>query len=718
MNIEFTYSPLFLGLCFAFAGAFSWWMYRNLRVQMPTMLRFFLLFLRFCALFLLCLLLLEPLLTSIFETRIPPVVALVVDDSESMAASTDSSYVRKELTSKLAGFVQKLSDKGIFIQVFSVGDELRGLASVDSLKFRQSATNLSKAFDQLADRTADQNLGAIVLVSDGIYTQGANPIHHLNQFNIPVHTVLVGDTTPVRDLLIEAVQYNELTYLNTETPILVRVKSQGYGQVDSRLDILSQGKVIQSFPVSFSGSASGQIVEFRVRTTQPGLQQFQLRLSPQPDELNFLNNERLFYIKVLENRLNIGLFAGGPHPDLGAFQQSLGRDPRFRLSQFIRKNDREFYLSPTPDQLGKLDLIILHNFPAGIEDRQLLEQIHAEVERRNLPILHIVGSSTRFNILPSQSHHMALFPTRVNTRSSEAFLYFTPDYKNHSTWRFEDEKALLAWLETAPPLVRNDSEWKAAPGANVYGKAKIKGIPLDYPFFALQEQGVRKNAVLIGENLWRLRMHNFFELDRFDEFDTWMFNLLQWLSTREDNRRFRVYPSKNQFEGKEPVLFKGQAYDDSNMPIDGADIRITVTNPEGRKTESYLRQVQRGTYLADLGNLPAGAYTYVANGTYRGQQLGRDAGQFSVGKSALEFADLTAKPSMLRQLAQRSGGSFALARQLDQVTFAALERQDNLKPLIELKKTTMGLNQYLWPLLLALILLAVEWVVRKRYGLV
>ena len=717
-SIEFTYSPAFILLCVAFSSAMTWWMYRNIRVQIHPLLRAMLAGARFAGLFLLSLLLLEPLLTSILESRTPPVVAIVVDDTESMTASTDSGFVRQELPRRVGQLSQKLQEQGLAVQLLSAGSKLRAVKHVDSIRFSQSGTNLALAFDQLADRTADQNLGAVVLISDGIYTQGASPVHHLDRLNVPVHAVVVGDTTPARDLLIESVVYNEITYLNTETPISIRVKSQGYAQVDSRLELISQGKVLQSQPINFTGSPAERTVEFRVLANQPGLQQFQLRLSSQPDELNYNNNERLFYIKVLENRLNVGLLAGGAHPDLGALQMALSKDPRFRLTLFVRKNEREFYATPTSELIAKQDLFILHNFPAGIEDRQILEQIHEELDRRNLSVFHIVGSGTRFNILPSQSQHMALFPARASSRTSEAFIYFTSDYKNHSTWRFEDEREFLNWIESAPPLLRNDSEWKVAPGAKVYGKAKIKGIALDYPFLALQEQGRKKNAVLTGENLWRLRVHNFAELDRFHEFDTWLFNLLQWLSTREDNRRFRVYPSKNQFESKEAIIFKGQVYDDSNMPVDGAEIRLTITGPEGRKTESFLKQVQQGVYQLELGNLTAGAYSYEASGSYRGQQLGRDAGQFSVGQSAVEFADLVAKAPLMRQLAQRSGGSFALVRQLEQLTLPAILEQENLKPLVEFEKSTLGLNQFIWPLILALLLLALEWVFRKRYGLI
>lgn len=717
-SVEFTYSPAFLLLCAAFAGGLTWWMYRRTRVQLHRAWLFLLAACRFTALFILCVLLLEPLLTSVMETRTPPLVTLLVDDSESMAASTDSVFVKKRLLPQLREFIDELDKQNIRVQIMAFGGETKSLSQVDSLKFQQSGTNIAASLDQVADRTADQNLGAVVLVSDGIYTQGASPIHRLDRFNVPVHAAIVGDTLPARDVLIESVQFNELTYLNTETPIMARIKSQGYGQVQTTAELIWRGKVLQSLPVTLNGNPAVQQVEFRVRATQPGLQQYQIRIGRQTDELSYENNERLLYVKVLENRLKIGLLAGAAHPDLGAIEQALSRDPRYQLTAFVRKNDRDFYVQPTPEALKQQDLFILHNFPVGVQDRAVLEQVFQQVESRNVPLFHIVGTATRFNILPEQTQLMALFPSRISPRTSEAFLYLTPDYKNHSTWRFEDEKAFLEWLENAPPLLRNDSEWQPGAGAKVYGKAKIKGIPLDYPMLAFQENNRRKNIVLVGENIWRHRVQNFADGERFTEFDTWFYNMLQWLSTREDNRRFRVFPAKYQFDGKEPAVIKAQVYDDSNMPVEGAEIRLTLTDPDGKKSEFFLRQNQPGAYQVEMGNLVPGAYSYEATGSYRGQRLGTDAGQFSVGKSAVEFADLTAKPDVLRQVALRTGGAFATAAQMKDKIVPALLKQENLRPLVELQRSTLGLNQYLWPLILVLLLLAVEWILRKRNGMI
>jgi hypothetical protein len=47
----------------------------------------------------------------------------------------------------------------------------------------------------------------------------------------------------------------------------------------------------------------------------------------------------------------------------------------------------------------------------------------------------------------------------------------------------------------------------------------------------------------------------------------------------------------------------------------------------------------------------------------------------------------------------------------------AIIRKPTVKPLVELKKSTQAMHRFLWPLILALTLLSIEWVVRKRFGM-
>lgn len=718
VSLDFTYSPLYILLCLALAGGLSYWMYRKVKIAIPNALRRVLNALRFITIFVILLLLLEPLWTAITEEKNPPIVVVLQDGTESMTAQKDSAWLKKQYPQIFNQLSAKLEGADIRVQpfVFGAGDVKR-LKSIDSVNYKKSGSDLAAALEQITEQYANQNLAAIVIASDGISTEGKNPVNITEQIKVPIFTALVGDTTRARDLIIESVLCNEISYLNTESPIQVNVRGQGITSENVSVTLAQRGKTIATQNVNLSPGNPTAKVNFNVKLDQVGIQQYEIHLNQIPNEISYQNNHQYIFIRVLETRLKVALFAGGPHPDVGALKKTLLKDNRYLLTPYLRKSESEFYdNNPTTADFSQTDIFIFQNFPTSVNDRPILDKIYAECDRRKVPIMHFVGSGLRMNIHPRQKDFMGITAERTSTTASDAFINLQASYKNHSTYRFDDEVKFREWINSAPPLQRNDSEWRAKPGTEVFAKAKIKGIALDYPIFGLQESNGMKNMVWVGENFWRLRSHNYLTFENFDLFDEWTYNLIQWLTTKSDNRRFRVFPSKNLYTGDERIIFKGQAFDDSYKPISGAEIKLQITDPQGKKFDYTLKEAQAGAYSLELSNFEEGAYSFTASGSKSGQNLGGDAGQFSVGRSAIEFVNLRADATTMQQLALRTDGQFVFAKDL--LTLGdAIIRKPTVKPLVELKKSTQAMHRFLFPMILALTLLSIEWVVRKRFGM-
>lgn len=716
-NIEFSFSPWLIPVCFAAAGFLAWWMYRKLPVELSRSLRLVLGVMRFLTLFLALLLLLEPILTAITEERTPPVIALLHDDSESMLAHKDSAFVRQKLPGLVEALKQELAAGDVVVRPYMFGGELdRTSESSDQPEYKRPATDVSRALEETAEQYANQNLGGVICITDGIYTQGKNPVNALGNINVPVFTALAGDTAQPRDLVIESVLHNDVSYLNTETPVQVNVRALGAGDRQVEVRLANRGRQLATQVVNLTAAGNVGTANFNIKLTEPGIQQFEVHISEIDNEISYKNNHQLFFIKVLETRLNIALIASAPHPDLGALRKALLKDDRYRVSSYIRKTQAQFY--PVENELAwdKYDLFILHNFPATANDKETLDKVYAQVKARKAPVMYFAGSETRFNIHPEQKQHMALFPESASQRTTEARLNIAQEYKDHATFRFEEDQKFLQWLSTAPPLLRNDSRWKAQAGAKVYGTAEIKGIALDYPIFALQENNDLKNMVFVGENLWRYRMHNYVLFEDFELYDGWLYNLIQWLTTKTDRRKFRVYPTKNLYSGDERVIFKGQVFDDAYNAVSGAEIKLVLTDPEGKTYDYFMEEAQKGNYIEDLSNLEEGAYTYEAVGKKGGRELGRDRGEFSVGRSAIEYATLKANDDVLKQVALRTGGAFVYARDLEKLANVVLN-SPGVKPVLDVRKSTQSLQKFFWPIVLLLLLLFIEWTLRKRSGL-
>lgn len=697
------------------AATVAFFMYRKSDHLLPRGLSIGLGLLRYLVLLGVAILLLEPRFETKQKLSAPPVVAVLHDDSESMVIHRDSQYVRNEYPAALNAFFGKLNTDAVSANFFSFAQELDPDAGPDSLSYSQSGTNISGALEETGKVFANQNLGAVVLVSDGIATSGMNPLYALDQFQLPVYTVLLGDTTPQKDVKISDVLYNQIAYLDNETPIKVKLKTDGYETANLKVTLSGEGKVQGTQTIVLEPGNPNAEADFLVKPGRTGIVQYSISVTPLADEITTRNNYKNIFINVLETKVKVALFGGFPHPDIGALRHALDRDDRYELDEFIHENGTAFYNDPSLVDLKDYDLFILHNFPFNQGDAALANRIQEQVKDRRTPLMVFIGKHTNNGILTgSLGDYMGIVPGALSPSVEEAQINFKPEYKNHSTFTFDD--AWFQMMNTSPPLFRNQSEWNASGDTKIFATARIKGVALDYPIYGLQSHLGRKNMVFVGENFWRTRAHVFVEREDFAEFDQWIYNNIQWLIVKEDKRKFKVQPSKRLFTGQEPVIFRGEAYDDSYNPLEGVDIKLTLKAPDGKEEVFYLNETGNARYFLELNNLSEGTYQYEAEGQKNEARVGTDRGEFSIGRSNIEHFRLTADRNLLEQIALRTGGKFVHAREIEGLADEILGL-NSLKPVVSFLTRRIGFNDFPWIFFVALGMLALEWVVRKRYSL-
>lgn len=715
MNLTFSYSLWWLLLIVPIALAATWWMYLGTRDMLGRGTQILLSAFRFLVLTILGLLLLEPLLTTLTKLTFSPIIAVLQDDSESLVIQPDSSFVREEYPRLLQSFLDEFEGENYQVDGYSFADVIAPDLNPDSLAFDQTGTNISEGLSYVEDLYQNQNLGAIVLISDGIPTVGVNPLYKVEGIQQPIYTVLLGDTTRQRDIRIQEVLYNEIAYLNSEMPIRVKVRNIGYGQAPLRVTLRNKDKVFATESLTLSANQTEGTVDFYLQPKEVGLQAYQVIVSRLDGEITYRNNYQTIYINVLETRVRIALFAGGPHPDLGALSQAFEREDSYEVTEFVLRSPGVFYDAPSNYNLEDFDLFILHNYPQSQRDEDMVGRISQLIKEERKPVMYLTGISTDLPTLSPLFDYMAITPKGFSPKSEEVIADFKPDYRDHSTYTFGDQ--WINWANNAPPFYRNQSDWQAKATADVYATARIKNVRLDYPVFALQNQLGRKNMVLLGENFWRWRAHSYLESDDFELFDEWLFNLIKWLRTNDDNRKFIVEPTERFFTGDVPVVFRGQAYDDSYNPIAEVDIKLTLTDPDGRQEDYYLNETRSAQYFLELYNLAEGSYSYIAEGRKNDRLIGRDRGEFSIGRSNIEHFQLQADRNLMEQIALRSGGEALYAEDLPALA-QQLKDLPGLKPTSEFKQNRKSFHEYWWIMVLLLTLLSAEWIIRKVNSMV
>ncbi len=727
MTLSLGHSPWLLALCAVVAAALAVWAYRRTVPPLGMGRRALLGGLRFAALLLVLLLLFEPIARHVACEARPPVLAVLVDDSRSLQVTGDSAALPETLRRALR-HVQAANPDGA-VRLFAFDQHVHALpgasadAAADSLSRAGARTDISAALAHVQSEMTGANLRGVVLVSDGQYTTGRNPLYLAERSPVPIHTVVVGDTTRRRDVLIERVATNQLAYAGAEQPVRVQIRSEGFGGERVRLRLLRDGAPLDAATVELAEGIA--IADLRYTPEEAGLHRLTLRLDTLGGEATPRNNVATATVRVLESERQILLLGAAPRPDLASIRQLLEGPDDFAVTVRTPRPDGTYYEGPLPDSLRAFDALVLAGFPgpaAPEADRQAVAEAVAE----DVPAFFLLSRQTDLGALrASLEGALPAWPEAARAGFVEAAFVPTPEAARHVAFDFGetaegdaagvDPAEAEAWA-ALPPLAVSQSRWQTSPDARVLAAPQIRGVAFDDPLLVVRRRGGQRTAALLGAGTWRwANLPPGLEASA-GRWPRLFDRLIQWLTAAEDDRPVRVEPARTTFAGGEPVAFTGQVYDESLQPVTGASVQLEVVGPEGARYPHVMEAAGGGQYTATVGALPEGTYRYVARPTARGDTLGADRGTFAVGRLQVEYRHTRADAALMRQIAARSGG-LALPADSARQLAARLAASGTLRPAVVERTEEARLWHQPLLLIIALLLLAAEWVLRKRSGM-
>ncbi|NTW50372.1 MAG: hypothetical protein HGB19_11715, partial [Chlorobiales bacterium] len=195
-HLEFSLSHPWVSAVFILAAlGIAVYTYQSAAISKP--MKSVLITLRSAALFLTFLLILEPVLSTIYTKRQPPTLAVLADNSESMTIQDGSVRRDSILRHLLTNNRDSLTHLGEIQPILFGKSPIN--APFDSLSFSQKQTDISEAIKSVGKGKGEKKPSAILLISDGQFTAGENPIYASESAPVPIYTVLIGDTTKKRD---------------------------------------------------------------------------------------------------------------------------------------------------------------------------------------------------------------------------------------------------------------------------------------------------------------------------------------------------------------------------------------------------------------------------------------------------------------------------------------------------------------------------------------
>ncbi len=687
------YSPWFIILCIGAGLLYAALLYSQNAPWSKSTNRI-LAFVRFLLVSLLAFLLLEPMIRQINNEYEKPVAVVAIDNSESLAL-TNSPEKLKKAVQTMNSIAERLEKRGFEVQMRSLLPN--ALLSFDSVRFNLPITNLQGLFSSIQNNFENRNLGAVVLLSDGIYNQGSSPLYQ--PVKAGIYTIGIGDTLPRNDVSIRAVYHNKIAYLGNQFPIVTEITHTGFEGREVQLSVSQAGKVLDSKRVLLGKEGTLQQVQCLVTASQKGVQRYELQISPLEGEFTQQNNVRQVYIDILDGQEKILIVAASPHPDIKALRAALEKNSNYQISLFIPNVMPNEALKRNE----KYDLIILHQLPNA---NAITGNLVKELLAAKVPVWFIVGTQTYIAAFNALSPGVSIAASGYQTDRVTAAIH--PQFDKFLL--SDENKSAIAKY---PPLVVPFGDFKLAQGTVPMLMQRVGSLQTNKPLLVFAEQDERKIGILLGEGIWQWRLQEFSRSGEQATFDEMIGKIMQYLTARQDKRKFRVNTVANEYFTGETVEFETEVYNDIYEKIYGQTVQLEIIPEKGNKsTFSYVNSGEGFRYK--VSGLKQGVYNFKASTILPNGKTETAEGRFAVKEIQAEALNTRADFNLLRQLAKQSGGEFYTLENASQL----IDKLENLEAaaVIHSSEENKEILFLKWLCFLLLALATGEWFVRKFRG--
>lgn len=696
-DLTLAYPSWSILLCLLLGAAFSAGLYyrdKTFRHAGPRARRWLLglSIFRFLAVSIIAFLLLAPFIRNRVTEEEKPIIAVLQDNSASIASGLDSAAYSEAMQD----FVDDLS-KNYRVATYSFGGSLKeGL----SFSFDDKTTDMATALEGLSTKYINQNLGAIILASDGIYNQGNNPIYLGRQLTAPVFAVALGDTTPKKDVKLSRVYHNSIAYLGDKTEVRMDIEALRASGEQTRLTV--EHIVPGEPPVQVSNETINLTEDdllldrsILLDMKETGVQQYRISLSAVSNESNTVNNTQRIFIEVLDSRKKVLLVANAPHPDLTSIKSALEEGRNYEV-------DIAFAENPLPS-IEDYNLVILHQLPSRSHN---IKDLLTTMRKNNTSAFFVVGSQTLLNAFNQAQTTLTIESNTGNTNEVQA----VPN-TGFSLFRISGE--MQDQLPSFPPLIAPFGTYQLNSAASILLSQKIGSVATDYPLLVYNQTLDQKVGILCAEGIWRWQLYDYMAHQNHDLFNDLVTKSVQYLAVKSDKRKFRVTLPKNIFLENEPVMFEAELYNESFELVNDPEVSLTIYN-EANEAFPYTFNRSGNSYELEAGFFPVGSYRYEATVTFNGENY-TATGQFSVSPVNLESVNTTANHQLMYLLSAEAGGELYYPAQLGELA-ERIRNMDNIKPILHDTYRTSAIINFKWLFFLILLLIAVEWFVRKFNG--
>lgn len=645
---------------------------------------------RFFTVSILAFLLLSPNIKTKKKRIEKPIIIIGQDNSRSILMTKDSIYYKDTLKSNIANLMSELSKKND-VESYFFGTIVTEGTSPD---YSDNTSNYSDFFKYIKQNYTGLNVGAIVLVGDGIVNKGIDANYAASDISYPVYTIALGDTSQARDIKIDDIRHNSIVYSGDIFPVEVSLSANLLKGNSTIIKLSENNKVIAQKEVFISNDSYRKSVIFNIKAENPGKKRYRLNILPIEGETNIENNIRNIFIDVLNSRQKILILANAPHPDIGAVKQSLLTNKNYEVETE--------YISNFSKKVTDFDLVILHQLPSKTN---AAIRVLRSISDNEIPVLFILGNQSQLSVFNRQFEGMDIRSTVGSTVSAQF------EFNNLFTF-FSLNNDIVTQLASLPPLSVPLGNYWLSQGAEVFGWQRIVGTITDFPLITFFNNINVKSGVISGEGLWLWRIHNYLLYNNSKAVDAFISKAVMFLIAAIDKRQFKVV-AQGEYNSVQNVILVAELYNPALELDNSSEVHLTMTNEKNEKF-NFVFSPYDNYYTLSLNKLPVGVYSYRAY-VKLGNNNFSDIGEFIVQQLDNESRNLNADHGMLSRLAGEHDGEMYYPDELNELILA-INGNTAMTSKIHYEDKFTGLNTVFYILITLVLLLSVEWFMRKYFG--
>ena len=650
-------------------------------------------------------LLLEPVLAFWNRGVKNPRLLLMVDTSPSMGVATGGQTRLERVKEFLLSEYWQESAPKIDVESWSFSHDAHAvdLDTVGALKTGGLATNIGGVVEEIARKQGGfGDLQGILLLSDGAHNLGRDPIETLAGSKVPIHSLAVGGAEMPADLqLLQAKAVGD-GYVGQDLLLSATLRSQGYDGKQAVVRLYEGPREIDQKSIVLLGG--DQKIQFTIRPEAPGPLTYRLFIDSQPGELTRDNNEALVFARILKERIRVVLVASRPSSDFGFLRRSLAADSTLNVDVIVQKSAQSFY-GDVGDYtaMRTSDVLVLLGYDKDVWSQSALDLARERV-RNGMGLLFIAGTggtswwqdpSGVDELLPVERRRSPFVegPTALR-RSSQGTghpLVRSPTGQRGDPW------------EDLPPLTGYFPLSQQRQGSLVLLESQ-RGVPI----VVSGVYGNGKTLAALSHSFWRLDLFSSGSAGNPQTIRQFWRNVVRWLATSSSVERIRTSTDRLVYRAGASVIFTAQVFNELLQPKEGYAVAVELDNGY----TISMRDVGDGFYQGTYTGAPAGEYSYSVTAVFDGSLVGQETGRFVVQKHSVEWTDVRANSVLLGELARESGGISLSIDDADQ-----LIRDWTLRQTVVEHRWDIRFGSGWEPLFFIAFLLATEWLLRKRLGM-